>query len=84
MMLIELVQEIPTHLTGLSLIADFVNHWHWSASHDWSLLAQQALDTDVFASTRAWFNNFVQSGQVWALIIGLVLGYLFRSFTTYG
>jgi hypothetical protein len=30
---------------------------------------------------KGW-NNFVKSGQVWALIIGVTLGYLFRSVTS--
>ena len=50
---------------------------------DWSTLAQKSFDTDVFAGFRASMNNFVKSGQVWALIIGFVLGYLIRGMTTY-
>jgi len=40
------------------------------------LVAQQFKDTlgDDFA--KAW-NNFVDSGQLWALIIGLALGWVF-------
>jgi large-conductance mechanosensitive channel len=29
---------------------------------------------------KGW-NNFVKSGQIWALMIGVVVGYLFRSIT---
>lgn len=28
-------------------------------------------------------QNFIESGQVWALGIGFVLGYIFRSLTSY-
>ncbi len=49
---------------------------------DWTTLAQ--FDTDVFAGFRASMNNFVKSGQVWALLIGIVIGYLLRGMTTYG
>ncbi|WP_448525325.1 hypothetical protein [Parathermosynechococcus lividus] len=40
------------------------------------LVAQKFKDTlgDDFA--KAW-NNFVDSGQLWALIIGLALGWIF-------
>lgn len=40
-------------------------------------------DTDVIAQFQQSFKHFVESGQVWALVIGLVLGYLFRGFTSY-
>ncbi|NJL35524.1 MAG: hypothetical protein HC899_01330 [Leptolyngbyaceae cyanobacterium SM1_4_3] len=58
-------------------------HRYWQSPIDWSLLAQQ-FETDVFADFRSAFNNFMESGQVWALIIGLILGYLIRSLTSYG
>ncbi|WP_013323162.1 hypothetical protein [Gloeothece verrucosa] len=40
-------------------------------------------DTDVIAQFQQSFKHFVQSGQVWALLIGVVIGYLFRGFTSY-
>jgi len=46
------------------------------------LLAQQ-FDTDVFAGFRRAVSNFFESGQVWALVIGFILGYLIRGLTTY-
>lgn len=48
-----------------------------------TLLAQQ-FDTDPFRGTRTAFNNFVRTGQAWALLIGFVLGYIVRGLTTYG
>lgn len=50
---------------------------------DWIILAQQ-FDVDPFAGIRGWFGNLVATGQLWALIIGFILGYLFRGFTSYG
>ncbi|MBD3882728.1 hypothetical protein IFO70_13230 [Phormidium tenue FACHB-886] len=58
-----------------------LGHWDWS--HLFSHLAAR-FDTDVFAATRAFFNNFFKSGQAWAMLVGLVLGYLLRGFLTYG
>lgn len=40
-------------------------------------------DVDVLAQMQDAYNNFIESGQVWALLIGLILGYIFRSFTAY-
>jgi hypothetical protein len=50
---------------------------------DWIMLAQQ-FETDVFADFRNFMTNFIESGQIWALVIGFILGYLLRSLTTYG
>jgi hypothetical protein len=47
-----------------------------------SVLFAQA-QPDLFTNIQQAWNNFVQSGQVWALIFGFVLGYLFRSLTAY-
>lgn len=51
-------------------------------SSDGITLAQQ-FNQDVFADIRKGVNHFVQTGQVWALLIGFVLGYLFKSATSY-
>ena len=48
-----------------------------------TLLAQNIEDPDVLDQMQTAWNNFIESGQVWALLIGLVVGYLFRSFTSY-
>lgn len=40
-------------------------------------------DVDVIFQMQEAFNHFIQSGQVWALLIGIALGYIFRSFTAY-
>ena len=62
-------------------------------SLDWQLfspvlsegvLAQALKDPDILGNIQTAFNNFVQSGQIWALLIGLFIGYLLRGLTTYG
>ncbi len=71
---------------------------HFSFSHlsawNWDLgsltapiqaqLQGQQFDTDVFRGTRGIFNNFIKTGQLWAFLFGLVVGYLLRALTTYG
>lgn len=39
-------------------------------------------DIDVVADMQKAFQHFVNSGQAWALLIGLFVGYMFRSFTS--
>lgn len=46
------------------------------------ILAQSIEDPDVLGQMQKGWNNFINSGQVWALLIGLVIGYMFRSLTS--
>ena len=41
-------------------------------------------DPDLLGNVQESFNHFVASGQVWALLIGLVIGYMLRSMLSYG
>ncbi|MGF1673310.1 MAG: hypothetical protein ACFCUV_06410 [Rivularia sp. (in: cyanobacteria)] len=51
---------------------------------NWTVLAQNISDPDLLGQFQKAFNNFVETGQVWALLIGLVVGYLIRNLTSYG
>jgi hypothetical protein len=78
--------DLMQHLTGLAEVniwADLRQGLLWQMHWDWSHLAQQ-FNTDVFAATRGWFDSFLKTGQVWALVIGFVLGFIFRGMASYG
>ncbi|MDJ0678942.1 MAG: hypothetical protein QNJ18_03655 [Xenococcaceae cyanobacterium MO_167.B52] len=47
------------------------------------LLAQTLDNVDILADMESAWINFVETGQVWALIIGMFIGYVFKGFTTY-
>lgn len=66
-------------IADLSSVQDFAQQMQ---SIDPMLVAQ--FQNRVFSSFSAAIDNFIASGQVWAFVIGLVLGYLVRSFTSYG
>lgn len=51
-------------------------------AHQHSLWIAQFEDNLGSSFQSAW-DNFIQSGQVWALIIGFIVGYVFRSITSY-
>jgi hypothetical protein len=53
-------------------------------SHNWILMAQSVTDPDLLGNLQKAFNNFIQSGQAWAMLIGLIIGYMLRSLTSYG
>ncbi|MEM8672735.1 MAG: hypothetical protein AAGF83_02515 [Cyanobacteria bacterium P01_G01_bin.67] len=46
-----------------------------------SLLAQMIEDPDILGQMQDAWYNFIDSGQVWALIIGTFFGYTFKGFT---
>lgn len=46
------------------------------------VLAQQ-FDQNILGDLGTMVKNFIDSGQVWALLIGIVIGYVFRGMTTY-
>jgi hypothetical protein len=100
MLLVQFAQDMIPHLANLSWTLEHANLGHLSLNQlslDWSswdlgsltasLQAQlqgQQFDTDVFRGARGIFNNFMKSGQLWAFLIGLVVGYVLRALTTYG
>lgn len=45
-----------------------------------TILAQVIEDPKILDQLRDSWNNFIESGQVWALLVGFFLGYLFRTF----
>lgn len=82
-MIIEGIQVVTTGLSSIS-------HWHQALgalnhqlSVDWLVLAQQVSDPDILGQISNWWSNFIKSGQVWALIIGLTIGYVFRGMTSF-
>ncbi|MDJ0696133.1 hypothetical protein [Mastigocoleus sp. MO_188.B34] len=56
--------------------------WHFLLD-SW-VVAQNVTDPDVLGQMHKAFTNFVQSGQIWALLIGLAIGYFIRNITSYG
>lgn len=94
MVALELLQPIVPCLGELTSWHNLTHYGLlWQLSSDWSLfdwnlsapgLFAALLDTDVFKPVRTFFDYFIQSGQVWALLIGSIVGYIFRSLTSYG
>ncbi|MGB3310628.1 MAG: hypothetical protein WBG32_10700 [Nodosilinea sp.] len=46
------------------------------------VLAQQ-FDQDILGDIVSIWNGFVESGQLWALLFGIVLGYFIRNLTAF-
>jgi len=76
--MLDFAQHLVTN-TDLSVLnfadlnfADLHSHVHMD------LIAQQFKQDVAGDFSRGW-NNFVKTGQIWALMIGIAVGYLFRS-----
>ncbi len=42
----------------------------------------QTYKDNLFSNVGSAWDNFIRSGQVWALMVGFIIGYLFRSLTS--
>ena len=51
----------------------------FSQYHNQTVIAQTIEDPEVLQQIQDGWKNFIESGQVWALLIGFFLGYLFRT-----
>lgn len=94
MEVVQFLQDVTPCLANLGAWSDFSQLWighvgfdwvglNW-AEPDWMVLAQQQFDTDVFATTRKILGDFVSSGRLWVLLIGIVIGYILKGLTSYG
>jgi hypothetical protein len=45
---------------------------------DWMVFAQQEQQPDLITNVSNAWRTFVESGQVWALLIGIFIGWFFR------
>lgn len=82
-MIIEGVQAVPALVNHISSWNDALEGLNHLLSLDWSVFAQLQTDTNIFSNVGKAWDNFVKTGQVWAMLIGIVIGYLFKTFTTF-
>ena len=64
----------------LQISLDFYHH---SLSSLVTILAQVIEDPDIIGQMQDAWNNFIETGQVWALLIGVFFGYMFKGLTSY-
>jgi hypothetical protein len=71
-------------LKNMNIFSDSASHIIWHLPGYWTLLAQNITDPNLIGQMQKAFTHFVQSGQAWALLIGLGIGYMIRNLTSYG
>ena len=72
---------IVTTIPDFNLTIDDINVldlFLHKALYSWQLFAQQ-VDVNLWNNEQKAWNNFIESGQVWALLVGLVIGWMVKS-----
>lgn len=82
-MVVEGMQAVTTLLNNISQWSDVLGGLNTHLQVDWMVLAQEVSDTNVLGKIQEGWNNFIKTGQVWALLIGIGIGYFFKGMTSY-
>lgn len=80
-MILNLIQEVTAFSATATGGSDSVRLLVWKALFNGAVLAQQVSETSVFTDVQKFWNNFVQTGQIWAMLVGIVIGYAIRNIT---
>jgi hypothetical protein len=67
----------------MNYLSDVLSELFWHSPVT-SFLAQNITDPNVLGQMQSSWQHFVKTGQIWALLIGLVIGYMIRNLTSYG
>jgi hypothetical protein len=81
-MVVEGMQVVTVGLSSISHWNDVLGGLNSQSHVDWLVLAQ-VNDPNVLGQMQNAWNNFVKTGQIWALLIGIAIGYFLRSMTSY-
>ncbi|MEI6064571.1 MAG: hypothetical protein WCQ26_08270 [Pseudanabaena sp. ELA748] len=75
--------DLTFHLSAINFSSDFhINIFDIHTQVNMDLLAQQFKQDMMGDAARSW-DNFVKTGQIWALLVGVMVGYLFKTLTSY-
>jgi hypothetical protein len=81
-MVVEGMQVVTVGLSSICHWNDVLGGLNSQSHVDWLVLAQ-VNDPNVLGQMQNAWNNFVKTGQIWALLIGIAIGYFLRSMTSY-
>lgn len=82
-MVICLMQDMTSWLVGMTHWTDALQLMHWQPI-DLIGVLDKKIEVDLMGDVQKAVNNFIKTGQVWAFLIGLLFGYLVKTFTSYG
>ncbi len=65
-------------LTLINNVSNFCDLFRPELFCSWQIFAQQ-VDVDLWADVQKAWSNFIECGQLWALLVGLVIGWMVKS-----
>ncbi|PSB32032.1 hypothetical protein C7B70_11555 [Chlorogloea sp. CCALA 695] len=77
------IETVTTFIDSFSQGYDPISQLLLKLPINWTIVAQTLKQTDLGGDVQKAFAHFVATGQIWALLTGLIIGYLFRSLTSY-
>jgi hypothetical protein len=77
------IERVTTFIDSFSQGYDPISQLLLKLPINWTIVAQTLKQTDLVGDVQRVFGHFVATGQIWALLTGLIIGYLFRSLTSY-
>jgi hypothetical protein len=81
------ISSIVTHSIGSDLIGTHSIGTHSIATlvpHDGHIVLAQQFQQDILGDLTKAFGKFVKSGQLAAMGVGFLIGFIFKSITSYG
>ena len=73
------------HITMTQLGLNMINNYNdlldllgVKVLYSWQIFAQQ-VDIDLWLDIQKAWNNFIECGQGWALLVGLIIGWMVKS-----
>ncbi|OUL30686.1 hypothetical protein BV372_21450 [Nostoc sp. T09] len=67
----------------MNYFSDLLSELFWHLPLN-SVLAQYVHDANLMGQMQHSWQHFVKTGQIWALLIGLIIGFIIRNLTSYG
>lgn len=68
--------------SGLINLIHHCDFWNLGIHH-LPLHLMQVFNEDILGDFQRAFNNFVQTGQVWAMLIGFAIGFVLKGLMSY-
>jgi hypothetical protein len=83
-MMMHMIQDTGSLLGNTAYWTDSLALISWHLPSDFPVLAQNIQPTDLGRDIGVWWNHFVKTGQLAAFIVGIVFGYMAKTFTSFG
>ncbi|WP_293058417.1 hypothetical protein [Okeania sp. SIO2B3] len=77
-MIINIISTTTSGFTPMIYETNIIDLLGPKILYSWQLLAQQ-VDVNLWSDVQKAWSNFIECGQVWALLVGLFIGWMVKS-----